>query len=231
METSLKAARNDMAKFMLSYKFALAEMTTKIDILREEYRMLHDYNPIEHVNSRLKSPKSIGQKLEKKGLDMSLELVEQHIHDIAGIRIVCAFEDDIYRVANMLCAQRDVKVIDTKDYIAAPKENGYRSLHIIVKIPVFLTDGMREVFVELQLRTIAMDFWASLEHKIYYKYDKAVPSRIQNELKEAAEQATALDNKMARLNDEINILKELDDTEDTSFGKYIRDFVQSNMKK
>ncbi|MBS7344137.1 MAG: GTP pyrophosphokinase family protein [Caryophanon sp.] len=230
MEFSVQDGRQHMAKFMLSYKFALAEMTTKIDILREEFRLIHDYNPIEHVNSRLKSPESILQKVEKKGLEMTLEAIEANIHDIAGVRIVCSFEEDLYRVANMLCAQRDVKVVAQKDYIANPKDNGYRSLHVIVKIPVFLSDGMREVFVELQLRTIAMDFWASLEHKIYYKYEKDVPARIRTELQEAAEQAAALDRKMARLNEEINILKELDGTNDTSLGKYIRDFVQANMK-
>lgn len=230
MEFSLQGGRQEMAKFMLSYKFALAEITTRIDILREEFQFMHDYNPIEHVNSRLKSPKSILQKVEKKGIDMTLTAIEANIYDIAGVRIVCSFEEDIYRVANLLCAQRDVKVVEQKDYIEQPKDNGYRSLHVIVKVPVYLSDGMREVFVEIQLRTIAMDFWASLEHKIYYKYDKEIPARIRLELKEAAEQAAMLDRKMARLNEEINILKELDGTNDMSLGKYIRDFVQAKMK-
>lgn len=233
MEKYIDDARKDITKFMLSYKFALEEISTKISILQEKFRLMHDYNPIEHVNHRLKSPKSILKKVEKKGIEKSLNTIEQTIRDIAGVRLVCAFEEDIYRVAEMLCKQRDIEVIDIKDYIQTPKENGYRSLHIIVKIPVFLSDEMRQVYVELQLRTIAMDFWASLEHKIYYKYNKAVPAHIQAGLKEAADQATALDNKMAHLNEEINILKQQDDEEEENiadYARYIREFVQFNMQ-
>lgn len=217
----------DITKMFLGYKFALEEVNTKISILLEEYRIIHEYNPIEHVSTRIKSPKSIMNKIEHKNLSWSLHEIEDKIRDIAGVRIVCSFEEDIYRVANMLSNQHDIKVIEVKDYIKNPKENGYRSLHLIVKIPIFLTDSVREVFVEIQIRTIAMDFWASLEHKIFYKYNKDVPVHIQKGLKEAAEQVTALDNKMALLNKEVNILKEQD--EETSPMNDIRKYIQQFM--
>lgn len=225
--------RKDITKMLLGYKFALEEMNTKISILFEEYRVVHEYNPIEHVSTRIKSPKSIMRKIEHKGLAWSIHEIENNIRDIAGVRIVCSFEEDIYRVAKLLCNQNDITVVEVKDYIKKPKENGYRSLHLIVKIPIFLTDSVRNVFVEIQIRTIAMDFWASLEHKIFYKYNKAVPAHILKGLKEAADQVTALDNKMALLNKEVNILKE-QDIEETSqtndIQKYIQQFITYNAK-
>ena len=225
--------RKDITKMLLGYKFALEEMNTKISILFEEYRVVHEYNPIEHVSTRIKSPKSIMRKIEHKGLAWSIHEIENNIRDIAGVRIVCSFEEDIYRVAKMLCNQNDITVVEVKDYIKKPKENGYRSLHLIVKIPIFLTDSVRNVFVEIQIRTIAMDFWASLEHKIFYKYNKSVPAHIQKGLKEAADQVTSLDNKMALLNKEVNILKE-QDIEETSqtddMRKYIQQFIAYNTK-
>lgn len=225
--------RKDITKMLLGYKFALEEMNTKISILFEEYRVVHEYNPIEHVSTRIKSPKSIMRKIEHKGLAWSIHEIENNIRDIAGIRIVCSFEEDIYRVAKLLCNQNDITVVEVKDYIKKPKENGYRSLHLIVKIPIFLTDSVRNVFVEIQIRTIAMDFWASLEHKIFYKYNKAVPAHILKGLKEAADQVTVLDNKMALLNKEVNILKE-QDIEETSqtddMQKYIQQFITYNPK-
>lgn len=223
----------DITKMFLGYKFALEEVNTKISILSEEYRIIHEYNPIEHVSTRIKSPKSIIKKIERKKLTWSLHEIEDKIRDIAGVRIVCSFEEDIYRVADMLSNQHDITVVEVKDYIKNPKENGYRSLHLIVKIPIFLTDSVRDVFVEIQIRTIAMDFWGSLEHKIFYKYNKDVPVHILKGLKEAADQVTALDNKMALLNKEINILKaqdtvETSQTDDTR--KYIQQFITYNSK-
>lgn len=223
----------DITKMFLSYKFALEEVNTKISILSEEYRIVHEYNPIEHVLTRIKSPKSIMRKIEHKGLAWSIHEIENNIRDIAGVRIVCSFEEDIYRVAKMLCNQNDITVVEVKDYIKKPKENGYRSLHLIVKIPIFLTDSVRNVFVEIQIRTIAMDFWASLEHKIFYKYNKAVPAHILKGLKEAADQVTALDNKMALLNKEVNILKEqaIEETPQiNNMQKYIQQFIAYNSK-
>lgn len=204
----LKKIRNELTRFSVVYKFALDEMNTKINILKEEFRYIHDYSPIEHVTSRLKTPESILNKLQRKNLDTSLNTIRENILDIAGIRITCAFASDIYTVSEMIARQKDVEVIKVKDYVKNPKPNGYRSLHLIVTVPVFLSDREEIVPVELQIRTIAMDFWASLEHKIYYKYDKAIPERLSQELMEAAESAAALDRKMENIHKEMKVIKE-----------------------
>ena len=220
--------RKDVTKMLLGYKFALEEMNTKISILLEEFRIIHEYNPIEHVSTRIKSPKSIMRKIEHLNLAWTIPEIEDKIRDIAGVRIVCSFEEDIYRVAELITNQRDIQVFEIKDYIKNPKRNGYRSLHLIIKVPVFLTDSVREVFVEIQIRTIAMDFWASLEHKIYYKYNREVPAEIKNGLKEAADKVAALDYQMALLNKEVNLLKELhteENSQENDIRKYIRQFM------
>ncbi|MCS7463342.1 GTP pyrophosphokinase family protein [Paenibacillus doosanensis] len=200
--------KNEITRFMMAYKFALDAFETKIEILKEEFQFLHDYNPIEHTKSRLKSPESILNKLHKKGHEISLPSIREHIKDIAGIRITCSFISDIYRISEMLQNQSDLTILEVKDYIQHPKPNGYRSLHLLAAIPVFMSDRQENVCVEVQIRTIAMDFWASLEHKIYYKYDKAVPPRLLQELKEASDSASALDRKMERLHNEIAEVKE-----------------------
>lgn len=210
--TTIKTLQTELTRFFLAYKFALNEVETKINILQEEFKLMHDYNPIEHVSTRVKSPKSILLKMKKKELTPAIDSIREHIRDIAGVRITCSFVEDIYKVSAMLQAQNDIEVVDVKDYIAHPKENGYQSLHLIIKIPIFMSDRMEKVYTEIQIRTIAMDFWASLEHKIYYKYNKEVPAHIRKELKDAALQAAELDRKMERLNKEINILK-ANDTE------------------
>ncbi|WP_214484865.1 GTP pyrophosphokinase family protein [Bacillus sp. SM2101] len=176
--TQLGLLKKDLIRFMMSYKFALAEVSTKIDILKQEFQYIHDYNPIEHTNSRLKSPESILKKIERKGLDLSLTNIRENIMDIAGIRITCSFISDIYKIKDMLEQQKDITVIESKDYIKKPKSNGYQSLHLIIQIPIFMSDREDLVPVEIQIRTIAMDFWASLEHKIYYKYNKEIPQRM-----------------------------------------------------
>ncbi|KAB2331799.1 MULTISPECIES: GTP pyrophosphokinase [Bacillaceae] len=209
----MKTLKTDLVRFMMTYKFALDEMNTKIDILKQEFQYIHDYNPIEHVKSRLKSPESILQKMQRKGYDLSLPAIKENIHDIAGIRITCSFISDIYEISNMLQKQKDIKVIECKDYIKNPKGNGYQSLHLILQIPVFMSDREDLVNVEIQIRTIAMDFWASLEHKIYYKYNKEVPSNINEELKEAAESAAELDRKMEKIHKEMKQIKELNKEE------------------
>src|SRR5690606_4686905 len=145
---------------------AIDEITTKINILREEFGHLHDYNPIEHVNARLKSPQSILQKAKRRGCELSFDDIREHVRDIAGVRVICSFVSDVYTIFDMLTGQDDVTVVDVDDYIAAPKPNGYQSLHATVQVPVFLSGGPEQVYVELQVRTVAMDFWASLEHKI-----------------------------------------------------------------
>ncbi|MFD0710719.1 GTP pyrophosphokinase family protein [Paenibacillus sp. GCM10027626] len=200
--------RHKLTRFMMSYKFALQEMETKVEILKEEFHLLHDYNPIEHTKSRLKSPESIMKKLYRKNYEVSLAGIRQNIRDIAGLRITCSFISDIYRVSEMLSNHDDLTIVEVKDYIKYPKPNGYRSLHLLIEVPVFMSDHQERVCVEVQIRTIAMDFWASLEHKIFYKFDRAVPSQLTEELKIAADTATALDHRMERLHTEIKEIKE-----------------------
>jgi putative GTP pyrophosphokinase len=189
------------------YKFALDEINTKLKILNEEYQFIHNHNPIEHMKSRIKSPSSIVKKLQRKGLDVTIENVIEHIHDIAGVRITCSFISDIYTMVEAISRQDDIEVIKVKDYIENPKANGYKSFHLIVKIPVFLSNQVKKVKVEIQIRTIAMDFWASLEHKIYYKFDKEIPDELRLELKKAAEAAHFLDKKMKSIRDEVDHYK------------------------
>lgn len=214
---NIRNVRNELKRFSLTYKFAIDEMNTKINILKEEFIHIHEYNPIEHCNSRLKSPESILKKLYRKNLSYSMESIRENIRDVAGIRIVCPFISDVYKVSGMIERQMDVELVERKDYIQKPKPNGYQSLHLIIKIPVFMSDRVEKVFVELQIRTIAMDFWASLEHKIYYKYDKEIPARIQKDLKDAALAATELDKKMERINHEVSILKKQNDSDESFF--------------
>lgn len=189
------------------YKFALDEINTKLKILNEEYQFIHNHNPIEHMKSRIKSPASIVKKLHRKGLNVTIENVIEHVHDIAGVRITCSFISDIYTMVEAISRQDDIEVIKIKDYIENPKANGYKSFHLIVKIPVFLSNQVKKVKVEIQIRTIAMDFWASLEHKIYYKFDKEVPDELRLELKKAADAAHFLDEKMKMIRDEVDFYK------------------------
>lgn len=204
----LKHVKNELTRFMMTYKFGLDEMTTKLNILQEEFQHFHDYNPIEHIKSRLKSPESIAKKVYRKNFDVSLESIKENIQDIVGIRIVCSFISDIYRISEMIQQQKDVTLVTAKDYIKNPKPNGYKSLHLILSLPVFMSDREEQVYVEVQIRTVAMDFWASLEHKIYYKYDKEIPENLTEELTNAATVANELDRRMELLNNEVNHLKE-----------------------
>ena len=201
---SLRAMHDEFQKFLLAYQFGLREVETKITILRDEFQHLHDYNPIEHVSSRVKSPDSLVEKVTRKGIDPDFDSIAAHITDIAGLRVTCSFIADAYRLFDLLAAQDDIHVRTVKDYIAEPKANGYKSLHAIVEVPVFLSTGPVTVPVEVQFRTIAMDFWASLEHKIYYKYDSQVPESLLAELKDAADSAALLDERMQRLHREIH---------------------------
>ena len=200
----VRELHRDMQRFLLQYEFGLREIETKLSILRDEFLELHDYNPIEHVSSRVKTPESLMDKVDRRKLPRDLDTIRENITDIAGIRVTCSFVSDVYRLFGVLTRQDDVVVRTVKDYIAEPKPNGYQSLHAIVEIPVFLSSGTVIVPVEVQFRTIAMDFWASLEHKIYYKYDKAVPSNLIADLKEAAIAASALDDRMERLHRQVH---------------------------
>lgn len=203
----MRDIRMELTKFMMIYKFALDEINTRIDILKQEFHYSYEYNPIEHVKSRLKTPESIIEKVYRRGYELSLPSIRENVQDIAGIRITCSFTSDIYKISDMLQSQKDIKLLEMKDYIKNPKPNGYKSLHLILEIPVYTSNQMESVPVELQIRTIAMDFWASLEHKIYYKYDQAVPQYLLDELKQAADKVSQLDKKMEEIHNEVAKLK------------------------
>jgi putative GTP pyrophosphokinase len=198
-----REVREGLTRFLMPYKFAIDEVVTKLKILQEEFEQTGEYNPIEHVSSRLKDPDNIIEKMQRRGVPLETQLVRETITDIAGVRVVCSFISDVYRVFDLLTAHSDVTVYQVKDYIANPKPNGYRSLHLLLEVPVFLSSGPVQTIVEVQIRTIAMDFWASLEHKIYYKYDTEVPKHLLGGLSDAAEQASQLDATMERLHIEI----------------------------
>lgn len=192
---------------MMNYRFGITQLLTKVNILKDEFTHINLYSPIEHVTSRLKTPESIIRKANRIGCPLTLDDVREQILDIAGVRITCSFIADTYRIADMITSQPDIEVREVEDYIANPKPNGYKSLHLIVEVPVYLSDRVQQVPIELQIRTIAMDFWASLEHKIYYKFNREVPAELLAELTEAAETAHRLDVKMERLNEEFANLK------------------------
>ncbi len=181
------------------FNSALKEVGTKVDILNDEFRHVHKYNPIEYVKSRIKSPESIVKKLKRHGYESTIDNMVKHINDIAGIRVVCSFTSDIYRLAEMIGRQNDLTVVSIKDYIKNPKDSGYKSYHMLVTVPIFLTDGVVDTKVEIQIRTIAMDFWASLEHKIYYKFEGNAPEYISRDLQECAGIVSMLDAKMLSL--------------------------------
>lgn len=188
---------------MFLYNSALKEVSTKLEILNDEFVHVHRYNPIEYIKSRIKSPESIVKKLKRQKHEISVENMLSYINDIAGIRIVCSFTSDIYRIAEMIGKQNDLTVISVKDYINNPKSSGYKSFHMLVSVPIFLSDRVVETKVEIQIRTIAMDFWASLEHKIYYKFEGNAPEYISQDLRECASIVSKLDAKMLQLNEAV----------------------------
>ncbi|WP_067446744.1 GTP pyrophosphokinase [Nocardia alba] len=200
----LRILREQFVDFMLGYKFAIDEVTTKINILREDFNNTHEYNPIEHVGSRLKSPESVLEKVRRKNYAMNLAAIRENVLDIAGVRVVCSFISDIGTIRDMLAGQEDITVLEERDYITHRKPNGYQSMHLIVSIPVFRSDRTELIPVEIQIRTIAMDFWASLEHKIYYKYRGEVPPNLRTDLAQAAEVATQLDEQMEALHRQVD---------------------------
>ena len=195
---------DNWTELMLIYTSALKQIETKLEILNEEFQHVHCYNPIEHIKSRVKTSESIVKKLKKHGYESTLDNMVKYVNDIAGIRVICSFTSDIYRIAAAISNQNDVTVLKVKDYIAHPKANGYMSYHMIVSIPIFLSDDMIDTKVEIQIRTIAMDFWASLEHKIYYKFEGKAPEGIRDELKECAQIISFLDQKMLSINEDVN---------------------------
>lgn len=185
------------------YQAALREVKTKLEILDDEFQMRHSRNPIHHMESRIKKPKSIAQKLMRKGLPLTPEAAMENLRDIAGVRVVCAYLNDAYSIAELLTGQDDIRLIETRDYIRNPKPNGYRSLHLIVEVPVFLSTGKLLLPVEVQIRTIAMDFWASLEHQLRYKETADVPETLNRQLYAVSEKIAALDGEMQHIHDQM----------------------------
>ena len=189
----------------MMYSCAIKEVQTKLDVLNTDFSVRYNRNPIEFIQSRIKKPVSIATKLSSRGCQVSVENIVYNLNDVAGLRVICSFIDDIYAVAEKLISQNDITLIEAKDYISHPKPNGYRSLHLIIEVPVFFADHTRNMRVEVQIRTIAMDFWASLEHKLRYKKD--IPAdqaqQLQEELLACAAQSAQLDNRMQEIRNQL----------------------------
>ncbi|MCQ2585726.1 MAG: GTP pyrophosphokinase family protein [Treponema sp.] len=194
-------------RIMMVYESAIKQIETKLDILNKEYKVTGNRNPIQTVKSRIKSPDSIAKKLEKKNLPVTFDGMIENLHDIAGVRVICPYIADIYTVRDILLKQPDLTLLEQHDYIENPKESGYRSLHIVVSIPVYLTDSVQNVKVEIQLRTIAMDFWASLEHELHYKNEASVPDSVRRELFRVAETIAMTDREMQEIALELRELE------------------------
>lgn len=208
----LFAKAKEFEELMMMYGCAIREVKTKLEVLNDELSVRYNRNPIEFIKSRIKKPVSIARKLKSKGLEVSIHSVMENLNDVAGIRVICCFIDDIYDVARWLAKQDDIKLLEVKDYIKHPKPNGYRSLHMIVEIPVFFSEGKQLTRVEVQIRTIAMDFWASLEHQLRYKKNIADMENIEEistELKECAEVIAQTDVKMQSIREKIGVFTEL----------------------
>ena len=186
-------------ELMSYYRCAMMEVETKFNVLNEELSLQYDRNPIETIKTRLKSPESILEKLHRKNHPVTVDSIEQNLNDIAGVRVICAFPSDIYQLEEAFLKQDDIRLVERKDYIANPKANGYRSLHLIVEIPIFLHDNKRLMRVEVQFRTISMDWWASLEHKIRYKKGLQESDHVDQELFECAQMSAELDSRMEKL--------------------------------
>lgn len=206
IDVDMEEKFDEMAEFLLLYHSAVKEVKTKLEILDEEFKLKRKRNPIEYMKSRIKTPKSIMTKLERKGFETSINSAKSNLNDIAGVRVICSFVDDIYEVANTLIKQDDIILIEEKDYIKNPKPNGYRSLHLVVQVPVFFSEHVELVNVEVQIRTIAMDFWASLEHKLYYKTEKNSSLDIKQNLKECADIISSTDLRMQQIQKQVEFL-------------------------
>ena len=202
-EVALQKARPFM-ELMMHYNCAIKEVTTKFEVLNAEFSVIYDRNPVQSIKSRLKSPLSILGKMRRKEYPVTAASMRENVNDIAGVRVICAYPKDIYDLAEMFLRQDDIRLIEKKDYIANPKSNGYRSLHLIVEVPIFLTRSTEYMRVEVQLRTIAMDFWASLEHQLRYKKEIDDDGSIAAELKYCAEAISELDNRMQSVHDRLS---------------------------
>ena len=199
----------DLSSLMVNYTAALKILKTELEILSDEFEYSHKYNPVEHIKCRIKSYDSIISKLERKELELTNENIINSVKDVVGVRVVCSFLSDVYEIVNIIEKSKNIKVLEKKDYIKNPKENGYSSFHLIVSVPVNLSTGTKEVRAEIQIRTMAMDFWASLDHKIAYKFPHPdeLPQKVIDELKESSNIVKELDKKMANL---VGIVNEID---------------------
>jgi len=200
----MNASSMPFRELMAYYRCAMMEVETKFNVLNQEFSVQYDRNPIESIKSRIKEPPSILDKLIRNKLPLSIESLEENLSDVAGVRVICSFIEDIYMLAGCLLKQDDVTLIKYKDYIKNPKENGYRSLHLIVEVPIFLAHKKKMMKVEIQLRTIAMDFWASLEHKLKYKKNRPDSERLTQELKACADMSAQLDERMEQIRKSVN---------------------------
>ena len=205
-EEQLIESALQLQQVMLLYEAGIREIKTQLDSLSDESRISGKPNPIDSIKSRIKTPRSIIGKLKRRGYPISLQSMMENLNDIGGIRVICPFIEDIYTVADMLMRQDDLTLLEKKDYIRSPKPNGYRSLHLILEVPIFLSEETKPVRIELQLRTIAMDFWASLEHQLRYKSDIEVPPQISDDLKACADVIAATDEEMQRIAKELHVL-------------------------
>lgn len=202
---TFRSSMENMQALMAQYRCAIMEVETKFKVLNEQFSLQHDRNPIETIKTRLKSPESIMEKMRRKNLEFSIESIEKNLFDVAGVRVICPFVDDIYMLSECLLRQDDIKLVRKKDYIESPKPNGYRSLHLIVEVPIFLQNEKKPMKVEVQLRTIAMDFWASLEHQLRYKKELSedLLEELAFELKECASISASLDYRMEVIKNRI----------------------------
>ena len=200
---------DDFFAVQCRYQAAIRQVQTKLENLDDEFQMKHRRNPIHHMQSRMKTIRSMMEKLQRKHLQQSIASAVGNLTDIAGIRVICSYLQDVYTVADLLTSQDDVHVVKVRDYIKNPKSNGYRSLHLVVEVPVYLSEGRLSVPVEVQIRTIAMDFWATLEHSLRYKAQDQVPQSISDELQQTATDIAALDQRMQAIHDKVELLSSL----------------------
>ena len=218
----------DYKEMRMRYSCAIKEVRTKFDVLNSEFNVRYQRNPIASISSRLKSSSSIMDKLARKGLDFTVENVEENLFDVAGIRVVCSYVDDIYLLAEALAKQDDITVLKEKDYIKNPKPNGYRSYHMIVSVPVFFSDQTKDMAVEVQIRTIAMDFWASLEHQLKYKQEISNEQEIVDQLTVCAEQIAAIDKQMYQVRQQIELSDDLPTEEEILLEKLRKIYIATN---
>ena len=220
---SMEELRADYVQIQTAYTAAIREINARLQTLNQDFSLQNRHNPIHHIESRVKSLPSIIKKLRDTGFPISIASAKKNLHDIAGVRVVCRYVDDIYRIANLLMAQEDISLILEKNYIKNPKPNGYRSLHIVVDVPVYMSKGKLFIPVEIQIRTVAMDFWATLEHGIRYKATADVPQKIVDQLRECADVITETDYKMQEI---FKVLQTVHDADDAYNEEIIPDLIQ-----